>query len=83
MITVKVTLSGRKEDLHDALVYACHYYSKPDVHENSACLTYICETLDESAAISDVQDSINIDRLNDLDIEVESISVASFSDREM
>ena len=73
MITVEVTLSGRNDDLYDALVYACRYYSQVDVQETRACLTYICETLDTSAAIAAVQDSINIDLLDDLDVEVESI----------
>lgn len=71
MTTVIVTLkAGNNEVLKDALVSACHHYSSSTVQNKTATLTYICETADSGQAIDEVQDSISIDGLESLRVEL-------------
>jgi hypothetical protein len=74
MTTITVSLKGQNGFLQDALVSACRYYSKSVVKGDTATLTYISESSDRDAAMVEVHDSIDADRLELMGIEIAAIA---------
>ena len=75
MITVHVKIKAScRNALKTAIDLAFLWQSASRITGSTAIVTYICETTDRDKAIADVMDSVNIEEIENLGVELVGIT---------